>query len=97
MAVDLYRSTCQTSYHSYRALLDLGVGREQARGVLVPSVYTTWVWTVSLQSVLHFIGLRNAKDAQGEIERYAKAVKSLIVPIVPEAIAAWEDTNNSKK
>jgi thymidylate synthase (FAD) len=70
-------------------LLDLGVGREQARGILTPSVYTSWVWTVSLQALLHFINLRRGVGAQSEIGAYAEAIIELITPIVPIAIQAW--------
>lgn len=88
-AVGIYTRQCEASYQAYRALLDRGVGREQARGVLVPSVYTSWVWTASLQSVLNFIELRRGSDAQSEIGAYAQAIKTLIEPIVPIALEAW--------
>ncbi len=70
------------------------MGREQARGVLIPAVYTSWVWTVSLQALLNFISLRMGAGAQSEIGAYAQAILELIEPIVPQAIAAWE--NNEK-
>lgn len=90
LAVEVYIRQCQDSYGAYRHLLELGVGREQARGVLVPSVYTSWVWTASLQSVLHFIGLRRGAGAQTEIGLYAQGITGLIQPIVPVAMEAWE-------
>jgi thymidylate synthase (FAD) len=89
-AVEIYASQCRASYAAYQQLLELGVGREQARGVLVPAVYTSWVWTVSLQAVLNFIGLRLGSGAQNEIADYAKAIQELIQPVVPVAIAAWK-------
>ncbi|MGF1522522.1 MAG: FAD-dependent thymidylate synthase [Leptolyngbyaceae cyanobacterium] len=94
-AFKIYAEQCQSSYQAYRTLLDLGVGREQARGVLVPSVYTSWVWTVSLQALLHFVGLRKGKGAQQEIGRYADAISNLIQDIVPETIYAWESLEDS--
>lgn len=87
----LYEAQCHQSYATYRALLELGVGREQARGVLVPSVYTSWVWTVSLQALLHFIGLRLGKGAQQEIAHYAEGLLTLVEDIVPVTIAAWTE------
>ncbi|WP_019498184.1 FAD-dependent thymidylate synthase [Pseudanabaena sp. PCC 6802] len=89
-ARETYAAQCQASYEAYQKLLELGVGREQARGVLVPSVYTSWVWTVSLQAVLNFIGLRLGAGAQNEIASYADAILQLIQPIVPVSIAAWK-------
>jgi thymidylate synthase (FAD) len=95
-AIKIYEEQCKASYLAYRSLLDIGVGREQARGILVPSVYTSWVWTVSLQALLHFIGLRKGKGAQQEIGLYADAILRLIKDIVPETISAWETIENSE-
>ena len=89
LAIAIYQQQCEASYEAYSKLLALGVGREQARGVLIPSVYTSWVWTASLQSLLHFIDLRAGEGAQSEIGAYAQAIIDLVSPIVPEAIQAW--------
>lgn len=96
-AIAIYAQQCQSSYMAYRNLLDLGVGREQARGVLVPSIYTSWVWTVSLQSALNFIELRTGDGAQNEIAAYAQAIFSLIQPLVPISIEAWESHHKKIK
>ncbi|BAQ63460.1 FAD-dependent thymidylate synthase [Geminocystis sp. NIES-3709] len=89
LAISIYKQQCEASYKAYSQLLALGVGREQARGVLIPSVYTSWVWTVSLQALLNFIDLRRGEGAQSEIGAYAEAIVELITPIVPIAIQAW--------
>lgn len=89
IAIRIYKKQCEDSYQAYHHLIDIGVGREQARGVLVPSVYTTWVWTCSLQALLHFINLRDADDAQLEIKLYAEAIKGLISYIVPETLRCY--------
>jgi len=94
-ASEIYADQCRMSYAAYRRLLDLGVGREQARGILVPSVYTSWVWTVSLQALLHFIGLRKGEGAQQEIGLYAQATLELIQTIVPETINAWKSSDQA--
>jgi len=87
---EIYVEQCRSSYDAYQKLLSLGVAREQARGVLIPTVYTAWVWTVSLQALLHFIDLRLGKGAQNEIQAYARTLFELVQPIVPETIRAWE-------
>lgn len=87
----IYESAVQVSYAAYKDLLDLGVGREQARGVLAPAVYTSWVWTVSLQALLHFLGLRQGEGAQGEIAMYANAIAELATPIAPVTFATWKE------
>ncbi len=89
LAISIYKKQCEESYQAYSQLLALGVGREQARGVLVPSVYTSWVWTVSLQALLHFIDLRRGDGAQSEIGAYAQTIVELISPIVSNAVEAW--------
>lgn len=89
-ALQIYKRACNDSFIAYTDLLALGVGREQARGVLAPAVYTSWVWTASLQSTLHFINLRMGKGAQDEITRYAEAIYQLVLPIIPETINAFE-------
>jgi thymidylate synthase (FAD) len=88
-AIAIYRYQCRASYDAYYELLSLGVCREQARGVLVPSVYTSWVWTVSLHALLHFIGLRKGEGAQSEIVLYAMAIEKIVREIVPATYGAW--------
>ena len=88
-AIAIYQEQCEKSYQAYSQLLELGVGREQARGVLIPSVYTSWVWTVSLQALLNFINLRLGAGAQSEIGAYAQVIVELIEPIVPVSMEAW--------
>ncbi len=90
----IYEEQCNASFAAYQLLLKLGVGREQARGVLVPSVYTSWVWTCSLQSMLHFVGLRLGHGAQHEIAAYAQGCLDLARPIAPETIDAWRMLQN---
>lgn len=91
----IYVEECRRSWESYQQLLELGVCREQARGVLNPSIYTTWVWTASLQAVLHFLGLRQGNGAQSEIGQYANAIASLIQPIVPVTVEVWDKYKSS--
>lgn len=91
VAKSIYKVQCESSYQAYSKLLELGVGRELARGVLVPSVYTSFTWTVSLQALLHFISLRKGQGAQSEIALYAKVIEELILPIVPHTIKIWNE------
>ena len=59
----------------------------------MPSVYTSWVWTVSLQALLNFLGLRLGAGAQSEIGMFASAISELIEPIVPVSMSAWSKHN----
>lgn len=88
-AHEVYYNSLMASYEAYQALLGLGVCREQARGVLPPSVYTSWVWTTSLQAILHFVQLRMGHGAQSEIKGYADAMVDILREKVPHTVAAW--------
>jgi thymidylate synthase (FAD) len=85
----IYENLCLQSKFAYQDLLSFGVCKEQARAVLVPSIYTTWVWTVSLQSLLNFIELRSGTDAQSEIQLYSNILQQIITPLVPNVVTAF--------
>ena len=59
----------------YREALADGVAPEQAR-LLLPAyaMYVRWRWTASLNSLLHFISLRQHSHSQSEIQAYADPV-----------------------
>ena len=67
----------------YEKLLEGGVCREQARGVLPQNMMVTFWATVDLNNLLHFLSLRDSDHAQWEIREYAVAIKKLIKPIIP--------------
>ena len=48
-------------------------------------------WKIDLKNLLHFLSLRCDGHSQKEIRVYADAILSLIKPIVPWTIDAWED------
>jgi thymidylate synthase (FAD) len=85
-----YAKALQQAKQAYSALLTLGVSKEQARGILPTSHYTSFTWTCSLQALLHFIGLRDKGDAQGEIQAYAQALSLLARPLFKEAFEAFD-------
>lgn len=75
------------SLELYNHLLDKGVCREQARGVLPQNMMVTFWGTVDLSNLLHFLTLRDSDHAQSEIKEYAVAIKKLIKPIIPNVAA----------
>jgi len=75
----------------YNKLLDAGVCREQARGVLPQNMMVTFWGTVDLNNLLHFLDLRDSDHAQLEIREYAAAIKKLIKPIVPHVAAYFAE------
>ena len=78
------------SLELYNHLLEKGVCREQARGVLPQNMMVTFWGTVDLSNLLHFLELRDSEHAQAEIREYAQAIKKLIKPIVPHVAAYFE-------
>ena len=81
----------EADFALYNKLLKEGLVREQARTVLPLSTYTEWYWKMDLKNLLHFLDLRCDSHAQKEIRVYADAILSLISPLIPYTIEAWED------
>lgn len=50
----------------------------------------TFWGTVDLSNLLHFLELRDSEHAQWEIREYAKAIKQLIKPIIPNVASYFE-------
>ena len=79
-------------YRLYRAALDAGVAREQARLFLAGfAVYYTWVAKIDAHNLMHFMKLRAAPDAQYEIRVYAQAIlEEFFRPVLPWTAEAFE-------
>ncbi len=91
----MIRKQNEDSLKLYNDLLDAGVCREQARGVLPQNMMVTFWGTVDLSNLLHFLELRDSKHAQWEIREYAQAIKKLIKPVVPHVAAYYESKGQS--
>jgi len=91
MTKGLMRLQSQDAFKFYARLLEKGIAREQARIGLPLSTYTEWYWKRDLEDLLHFLDLRCHHPSQKEIQVYGNALLSLIKPIVPWTIDAWED------
>ena len=74
----------------YSALIDAGVCREQARGVLPQNLYTEYYGTVNLHNLLKFISLRSHEGAQWEIQQVANACLDIAMAHFPLAVEAYE-------
>ena len=80
---EMIRKQNADSLKLYNDLLEAGVCREQARGVLPQNMMVTFWGTVDLNNLLHFLELRDSDHAQWEIREYAQAIKQLIKPVIP--------------
>ena len=87
---EMIRKQNADSLKLYNDLLEAGVCREQARGVLPQNMMVTFWGTVDLNNLLHFLELRDSEHAQWGIREYAKAIKKLIKPVIPHVAAYYE-------
>ncbi len=82
---------CIKAYSEYEEAIDKGVAKEIARMNLPVNIYTRWYWKIDLHNLFHFLALRCDSHAQMEIRVFAEAMLSLIQPIVPLCVEAWND------
>lgn len=85
-----YQASIDTAMQTYKNLLEAGVGREQARGVLPTCIYTQFIFTTNLHALMHFMKLRLDPGAQYEIRVYAQGMLQLALPHFPVSLAAWK-------
>ena len=90
-AYQMWKTTQQSTIHTYEKLLDMGMSKEQARSILPLTVYTKVWWTASFQSIMNFIELRDEKTSQVEIQEYAKALKNIMLETFPETTKLWSE------
>lgn len=89
-----YKDAISSAVSAYEQLLEQGVCREQARGLLPVCTYTEFIFTCNLHSFMHFLGLRIKPDAQFEIRAYAKAMLELAEPHFAASLEAWKKKYN---
>jgi thymidylate synthase (FAD) len=90
-ASTLVHSHNARSLHLYKELLESGVCREQARGVLPKNLYTEYYGTTNLSNLLKFVGLRLHEGAQWEIQLVAKACLDIAESLYPVTVAAYKE------
>lgn len=79
------------SLDTYRELLDSGLSRELARGVMPVNGYTEVVWKIDLNNFFKTAFLRLDKHAQEEVRVLLEIAFSLAKPLFPIAFQAFED------
>ena len=77
----------------FNTLLDAGICREQARGVLPQNMYTQYYGSVNLNNLLKFIELRSHEGAQWEIQRVAEACLEIAKELWPVSVDAFNNRN----
>ena len=94
-AAEAVRSHHTMSLCLFERLIEAGVCREQARGVLPQNLYTEYYGTTNLNNLMKFINLRMHEGAQWEIQRVAEACLEIVEELYPVTVEAYK--NNLKK
>jgi len=94
---DAIKNHHKDSVELFDKLIDAGVCREQARGVLPQNLYTEYYATANLNNILKFIGLRTHEGAQWEIQVLANNMLKIIEELWPVAVKSYQDINNVQK
>ena len=84
----------EDSMRLFNKMIDAGVCREQARGVLPQNMYTKYYGTVNLNNLLKFIDLRTHEGAQWEIQKVAEACLEIAEGLWPVAVGAYRRAKN---
>ena len=79
----------QESWEAYMKLIDAGVAKEVARMVLPVGIYSSWYVTINARSLMNFLSLRTADNAQWEIREIAKMMEADFAFAMPITHAAW--------
>lgn len=88
MTADVVKEHHRISLQLFDTLIEAGVCREQARGVLPQNLYTTYYATTNLNNLFKFIHLRDKPEAQWEIQVLAKAMLKFAEREFPYAAGA---------
>ncbi len=93
---DVIKMFCEDAVQIYESMIESGVAREIARGVLPQFLYTNFYATVDLHNLFHFLELRRHPHAQHEIQLYARAIENIIKDVVPFTYNTWNDLMQEK-
>ena len=85
------------SVRLYEQLMEKGVCREQARGVLPQNLYTEYYASANLNNILKFIELRSHEGAQWEIQKVAEAMLGILQELYPETLSAYSEIKNGSQ
>jgi thymidylate synthase (FAD) len=97
VVVEATRRACRASYDAYLEMLDAGVAREVARGVLPVATYSSMYVTCNARSLMSFLSLRTQREdsrfpsfPQREIEMVAERLEEEWRRLMPITHAAFE-------
>jgi thymidylate synthase ThyX len=90
------RAVCTGAYRAYLEMLEAGIAREVARGVLPVSIYSSMYATCNARALMHFLSLRTKREdsafpsfPQREIEMVAERMEEVFARAMPLTYAAF--------
>ena len=86
---DCVKYHCDMSIKLYESMIEAGVCKEQARGVLPQNMYTEYYATANLNNILKFVDLRTHDGAQWEIQVLANEILNIIKDLWPETVESY--------
>lgn len=86
----------ESALRAYHRLLEMGVAREIARGVLPCNTMTEFYMTGNLRNWVHFVRLRDHSDAQLEVQEIGRQVRALLIDRFGEAAQCLFDALEKK-
>ena len=97
VVVTATQQACTQAYRAYLRMLDAGVAREVARGVLPVATYSSMYVTLNARSLMNFLSLRTKREGshfpsypQREIEMVAERMEAEWARLMPVTHAAFE-------
>jgi len=98
IAEEATRRSCEQAYSAYLEMLDAGIAREVARGVLPVATYSSMYATCNARALMGFLSLRTKRDdsrfpsfPQREIEMVAEKMEAEWARLMPLTHAAFEE------
>jgi thymidylate synthase (FAD) len=79
----LMEKTNNAAFDAYEEMLAAGVPKELSRSVLPVSTFSTQWWSNNPRSLMAFLSLRNAPNAQWEIRQYARVAEAIVRQVMP--------------
>ena len=96
-ASEIVKEHHSKSLKLFNDLLNSGVCREQARGVLPQNMYTEYYASANLNNILKFIDLRSHEGAQVEIQMLAQGMLEIVSKLYPVTVSAYKNNLGVKK
>lgn len=85
-----YMTACRVAYNSYAGMLDAGIAKEVARGVLPVNIYSSAYVTMNARALMNFLSLRRSAEGshfpsypQREIEMVAEQYEEIFKTLMP--------------